>query len=125
MLLSPFGPPVISRFFPDAVRDRCLSVIAAHGCSYNLYTYSGVCTNQRFTPEQREHFLSGFSGCGVSVVIDPDAAARALSLPCVKLLMKPGRDMAAYERAASRWPPFPASLSPPPSPAPRRSCAMT
>lgn len=99
MLLSPFDPPVISRFFPDAVRDRCLSVIAAHGCSYNLYTYSGVYTNQRFTPEQREHFLSGFSGCGVSVVIGPDAAARALSLPCVKLLMKPGRDTAAYERA--------------------------
>ena len=36
---------------------------------------------QRFTPEQREHFLSGFSGCGVSVVIGPDAAARATGTP--------------------------------------------
>lgn len=99
MLLSPFAPPLINLSFPDVVRDRCLSVIAEHGCLYNLYTYSGVYTNQRFTPERRAHFLSSFSGCGVSVVIDPDAAAQALSLPCVKLLMKPGSDMAAYERA--------------------------
>lgn len=99
MLLSPFAPPLVNLSFPDAVRDRCLAVIAEHGCSYNLYTYSGVYTNQRFTPERREHFLSGFSGCGVSVVIGPGAAAQALALPCVKLLMKPGSDPAAYEQA--------------------------
>lgn len=99
VLLSPFAPPAVSLSFPDGVRDRCLSVIAAHGCSYNLYTYSGVYTNQPFTPERRARFLSNFSGCGVDVVTGDDAAAASFSMPCVKLLMKPGGDLDAYQQA--------------------------